>query len=504
MFEPFLDALPIVFQWQNIAAMIGGLVAGIVIGALPGLTATMAIAVLLPLTFTMQPLVALGMMAGIYNGTMYGSAIPAVLLRIPGTPAAVATTFDGYPMAKKGEAGSALQVAVASSSVGGMASGLALMILTPPLSLITLAFGPPEVFWVAVLGLTCVAMLVGDDPLKGIISMLIGLFLATVGIDQVTGYERFTFGSVHMLHGFHIVVVLIGLYAMPPAIQMAEQSIRAGLGGVMPDVGKPARGMLSTMSLWATWLRASVIGIMVGIIPGAGGNVAAFIAYAEVKRNAKDPSSFGKGNPAGVAAAECANNADNAASLIPALTFGIPGSVVAALILGGLLVHGLQPGPQLFREAPDVVYGFMLQMFLTAAMLPIFGGLIATRLFAHALRLPRALLMPIIVAFTVLGCYLIQNSLVDVFLMLGFGVLGYFMERLNIPLAPATLGVILGTLAEWNFRLSLILGRGSPEILYTRPISQVLIVLCLLILLYPVIRAVILRRRAARAETRAE
>ncbi len=502
MFEPFLDALPIVFQWQNLAAMVGGLVAGIVIGALPGLTATMAIAVLLPMTFTLQPLVALGMMAGIYNGVMYGSAIPAVLLRIPGTPAAVATTFDGYPMARKGEAATALQVAVASSAVGGMASGLALMILTPPLSLITLAFGPPEVFWVAVLGLTSVAMLVGHDPLKGIISMALGLFLATFGIDQVTGHERFTFGSVHMLHGFHIVVVLIGLYAVPPAIQMAEQSIRGGLGAVLPEMGKPAHSIWATISLWATWVRSSLIGIIVGIIPGAGGNVAAFIAYAEAKRNAKDPASFGKGNPAGVAAAECANNADNAASLIPALTFGIPGNVVAALILGGLLVHGLQPGPQLFRDAPDVVYGFMLQMFLTAAMLPIFGGLIATRLFAQALRLPRALLMPIILSFTVLGCYLIQNSIVDVYLMLGFGVLGYVMERLDIPLAPATLGVILGTLAEWNFRLSLILGRGSPEILFTRPISQILIVMCVAFLLYPVIRALITRRRAAAAAER--
>jgi putative tricarboxylic transport membrane protein len=501
MFEPFLQALPVILQWQNLAAMVAGVVSGILIGALPGLTAAMAIAVLLPLTFTMEPLVALGMMAGIYNGVMYGSAIPAVLLRIPGTPAAIATVFDGYPMARKGHAGAALQVAVASSAVGGMASGLALMLLTPPLSLITLAFGPPEVFWVAVLGLTSVAMLVGDDPLKGLISMAIGLLLATVGIDQVTGHERFTFGSVHLLHGFHIVVVLIGLYALPPAIAMAEEAARGALQAVLPNVEKPPHNIFSTLRYWAVWVRSSLIGIIVGIIPGAGGNVAAFLAYSETKRYAKDPESFGKGNPAGVAAAESANNADNAASLIPALTFGIPGSVVAALILGGLLIHGLQPGPQLFRDAPDVVYGFMLQMFLTAAMLPIFGGLIATRLFAQALRLPRSLLMPIIIAFTVIGCYLIQNSIFDVYLMLGFGVLGYFMEKLKIPLAPATLGVILGTMAEWNFRLSLILSRDNYAIFFTRPISQVLIVLCLAILLYPMIRAALGRWRAARAGT---
>jgi putative tricarboxylic transport membrane protein len=501
MFEPFLQALPIVLQWQNLAAMVAGVISGILIGALPGLTAAMAIAVLLPLTFTMEPLVALGMMAGIYNGVMYGSAIPAVLLRIPGTPAAIATVFDGYPMARKGQAGAALQIAVASSAVGGMASGLALMLLTPPLSLITLAFGPPEVFWVAVLGLTSVAMLVGDDPLKGLISMAIGLLLATVGIDQVTGHERFTFGSVHLYAGFHLVVVLIGLYALPPAILMAEEAARRGLQAVLPNVEKPPQNIFSTFRYWAVWVRSSLIGIIVGIIPGAGGNVAAFLAYSETKRNAKDPETFGKGNPAGIAAAESANNADNAASLIPALTFGIPGSVVAALILGGLLIHGLQPGPQLFRDAPDVVYGFMLQMFLTAAMLPIFGGLIATRLFAQALRLPRSLLMPIIIAFTVIGCYLIQNSIFDVYLMLGFGVLGYFMEKLKIPLAPATLGVILGTMAEWNFRLSLILSRDNYAIFFTRPISQVLIVLCLAILLYPMIRAALGRWRAARAGT---
>ena len=500
MFEPFLQALPVVLQWQNLAAMVAGTVMGILIGALPGLTAAMAIAVLLPLTFTMEPLVALGMMAGLYNGAMYGSAIPAVLLRIPGTPAAIATVFDGYPMAQKGEAGKALQVAVVSSAVGGMASAIALMLLTPPLSLVTLAFGPPEIFWVAVLGLASVAMLVGDDPLKGLISMALGLLLATVGLDQVTGHARFTFGQPELLEGFHLVVVLIGLYALPPALMMAEEAVRRGMMATMPKVERPPEGILSTFRYWGVWVRASIIGIIVGIIPGAGGNVAAFLSYGEAKRNAKDPSSFGKGNPAGVAAAECANNADNAASLIPALTFGIPGSVVAALILGGLLIHGLQPGPQLFRNAPDVVYGFMLKMFLTAAMLPLFGGILATRLFAHALRLPRSLLMPIIVAFTVIGCYLIQNSLFDVYLMLAFGVLGYCMEKLGIPLAPATLGVILGTMAEWNFRLSLIIARGDASVFVTRPISQVLMVLCILILAYPLIRALVARRRAARSD----
>jgi len=488
MIDAFVHAFLGILTWPNLLAMVAGTVGGILVGALPGLTAAMGVAVLLPLTFTLDPLIGLGMMAGVYNGAIYGGAIPAILLRIPGTPAAIATTFDGYPMTQGGHAGPALQVAAASSAVGGMMSAIALMTLAPPLSLVTLAFGPPEMFWVGVFGLISISVLLGDDAVKGLISAAIGLLIAMVGIDPMTGHERFTFGNIHLVSGFNIVVLLIGLYALPPAIMLAEEAVVRGIDSAILRFSSEALPIRRLLKLWVTWLRSSIIGIIVGILPGAGGNIAAFIAYNEDKRTSSDPDSYGKGNPSGVAAAECANNADNAAAMIPALTLGVPGSIVAALIMGGLLVQGMQPGPQLFRENPDVVYGFMIQMFLTAAMLFVFGGLLFARYFAQVLRIPQVVLMPMIIALTVIGVYVINNSIFDLYVVLGFGLLGYAMERLGIPLAPATLGLILGGMVESNFRRSLLLSQGDWTIFVSRGVSLTVIALIVLLLAYPLLR----------------
>jgi putative tricarboxylic transport membrane protein len=498
MLGPLIDALPGVLQWQNLAAMSVGTVAGILVGALPGITTAMSIAILLPLTFALDPLVALGLIAGIYNGAMYGAAIPAILLRIPGHGTAIVTTLDGYPMAQRGQAGYALQVAMVSSAIGGIMSAIALILIAPPLTVLALAFGPPEVFWLAVLGLSSVAMLLGSDPIKGWISMAIGLLLASVGIDAVTGYERFTFDVVHLVDGFHLVVVLIGLFALPPLAALAEEAFmpHIQIGGIA--MTRSVARVRDLFRFWPQWLRGSIIGILVGVVPGAGGNIAAFISYFEAKRTAADPGSFGKGNPDGVAAAETATNADNAAALIPALTLGIPGNVIAALILSGLLIHGLQPGPQLFRNNPDIVYGFMLQMLFTSAMIFVFGGFAATRFFARVLQIPNAILVPSVAGLTVVGVYLVNNSIFDLYLMLGFGLLGYVMQKLAIPLAPATLGLILGGMADYNLRTSLLLAGGSPMILFNRGLSQVLIVLCLLVTIYPLARNLLVRARRAR------
>ncbi|WP_316980077.1 tripartite tricarboxylate transporter permease [Shumkonia mesophila] len=484
MIDALVHAMSGVLAWQNLLAMVAGTIGGILVGALPGLTAAMGVAVLLPLTFTMDPLVGLGMMAGVYNGAIYGGSIPAILLRIPGTPAAIATTFDGYPMTQQGRAGQALQVAAVSSAVGGMMSAIALIALAPPLSMVTLAFGPSEMFWVGVFGLTSISVLLGEDTIKGLISAAIGLLIAMVGVDPMTGHERFTFGSINLVSGFNIVVLLIGLYALPPAIMLAEEAVVQGIDRAVLRFSGKTLPVRQLFGLWATWLRSSIIGIIVGILPGAGGNIAAFISYNEEKRTSHDPSSFGKGNPAGVAASECANNADNAAAMIPALTLGVPGSIVAALIMGGLLVQGLQPGPQLFRENPDIVYGFMIQMFLTAAMLFVFGGLVFARFFAQVLRIPRVVLMPMIIALTVIGVYVINNSTFDLYVVFGFGLLGYAMERLNIPLAPATLGLILGDMVESNLRRSLLLSQGDWTIFVSHGVSQIIIAVIVLLLAY--------------------
>jgi putative tricarboxylic transport membrane protein len=488
MWEGLIHAVPGVLAWHNVLAMVAGTIAGIVIGALPGLSATMGIAVLIPLTFGMEPLVALGMIAGIYNGAMYGGAIPAVLLRIPGTPAAVATTFDGFPMAQRGDAARALQISCLSSAVGGSASALALMLLAPPLVTVTLLFGPSEYFWVALFGLASVSVLLGKDPVKGLIAACFGLLLGTVGIDSVSGHERFTFNDMNLTGGFHIVVLLTGLYALPPILNLAEEAAKRNASEGLAVLRATAGLFHQWTSFLGTWLRSSLIGIMIGILPGAGGSLAAFISYNEAKRASKHPETFGTGEPLGVAAAECGNNADNAAALIPALTLGVPGSAVTAVILGGLLVHGLQPGPGLFRDHADTVYGFMIQMLLTSIMLVFFGGVLASRVFAQVLRIPAALLAPVVLALCVVGVYSVQNSVFDVYLMFGFGLIGYAMDRFGFPLAPVVLGVVLGTMAEMNLRLALIIAQGDVWHLFRSTVSQIIIALTLLVLLLPVLR----------------
>lgn len=488
MYGSLVDALPGVLSWMNLAAVVIGVIAGICVGALPGLSATMAISVLIPFTFGMDPLVALGMMAGIYNGAMYGGSIPAILLRIPGTPAAVATSFDGYPMAQQGRGGYALQVAVVSSAIGGVASAIVLMLLAPPLAKVTLLFGPAEIFWVAVFGMSAIVFLLGGDILKGLISACFGIFVSLVGADTITGYDRYTFGHLELLDGINIVVLLVGLYALPPAIALLEEereldTTNAGRLNTV-SIWKAIPGMLK---YWKTWLRSSVIGVFIGILPGAGGSMAAFLSYNEAKRNSRHPERWGQGEPEGVAAAETSNNADTASALIPALTLGIPGTAVAAVMLGGLLIHGLQPGPMLFRDNPDIVFGFMWQFLFAAVLLVALGGSLATNSFAQVLKLPRPLLGAIIIALVFVGVYSINGRMFDVYLMLGFGMVGYFMDKLKFPLPPVVLGLILGGFAEQNLRLALRIGGGDAMALAASNTSKVIIVLTLGVILMPLI-----------------
>ncbi|WP_142850020.1 tripartite tricarboxylate transporter permease [Telmatospirillum sp. J64-1] len=499
MLDAFLHAIPAALHWTSVLGMVVGTIAGILIGALPGLNPVMAIALLLPLTYGMDPLTALALVAGIYNGSMYGGAIPAILLRIPGTPAAIATTFDGHPMARRGDAGHALSVACWSSAIGGMASAIALLTLAPLLSLVTLAFGPAEYFWVAVFGLASIAVLVGGDPLKGLISAALGLLIGMVGVDQVSGQARYTFDSLYLLSGFELIVVLVGLYALPPVMEMAEARGGDLLRGASLKF-KSAISFLSALrSHWKTWTRSSLIGIAVGILPGAGGNIAALLSYNEAKRSSKDPESYGKGNPDGVAAAECGNNADNASAMIPALTLGIPGNLIAALILGALMIHGLQPGPRLFHDAPDVVYGFMIQLFVTSALLLLLGGLLATRLFAQVLRLPSQVLVPLVLVLMAIGVYTVNGRVSDLYVMLGFGLLGYILEKLDFPLAPIILGLLLGPMAEQNFRLAMMISRDDWTVFLTRPISLGIAILTALVLLMPLLRRINPLRRKKQA-----
>ncbi|KJS41463.1 tripartite tricarboxylate transporter permease [Roseovarius sp. BRH_c41] len=484
----FVDATTAVFAVGPLLAMFGATLLGVLIGALPGLNPVMAIALLLPLTYSMEPLVALAMVAGIYNGSMYGGAIPAILLRIPGTPASIATTFDGFPMAERGEAAKALKVACWSSAIGGIASAVALMTMGPLLARVTLFFGPAEYFWIAMFGMASVGVMVGSDAVKGILAATLGLLIGTMGIDSLSGQPRFTFGQTWLLGGPDLIVVLVGLYALPPVLQLAEKCDLRGLSSAqlrleaVPFAKGELRGFVPT------WLRSSFIGIGVGILPGAGGNIAAFLSYNAARNASDEPETFGKGNPQGVAAAECGNNADNAASMIPALSLGIPGNVVAALVLSALTIHGLQPGPQLFHQNPVLVGGFMVEMLLTSVLILLVGGVTATRMFAQIQRLPGVLLVPSILVLMCVGVYVINGRPIDLWVMLLAGLAGYVLEKVNIPLAPIILGMILGPMAEQSVRRALLISRGDPTELLTRPLSAVLAFATLGMIVWPMLK----------------
>ena len=496
MVEPLLNALGFILEWQNVLAMLAGVICGVVFGAVPGLTSGMAVALLLPLTYGMSPMVALAAIAGIHNGGSYGGAIPAILLRIPGSPAAIITSEDGYPMAQKGLAAQALRIAVVSSSLGGMISAVVLMLFAPILAEMALAFGHPELFWVNLFGLLSVAVLLGDDPIKGLLATGFGLVIGMVGIEQVSGQERFTAGIIELATGIPLVVMAVGLYALPPAWRMAERAVITGITSKdLNFKGKSRFSQWPWAELVPAWIRSSIMGVIAGILPGVGGIIGGFVAYGQTKRVSKDPDSFGKGNPVGVAVAECANNADNAASMIPTLTLGIPGSGFAAWILAALIVHGLHPGPELFKASANIVYGYMWAMFFTSAMLIFVGGLMFSKLFANVLRLPQVLLTPVIMCLTLIGIYCLQNSIFDVYLALIFGFIGYAMQRLKIPAPPVILGLVLGPKIESTLVISLVLGHGSWSILWTRPICQVMIGIILLMLLFPTIKKTFKRLR---------
>lgn len=488
MFEPLFDALPAIFAWPQVIAMVLATGAGIVIGALPGLSATMGVALLIPFTFGMHPLTALAAMAGMYNGAIYGGSIAAILLNIPGTPAAVCTTLDGHPMAKRGDGVLALQTAVISSAVGGSLSALSLMFVAPYLAALALRFGPAEYFWVAVLGLSTIASFLSGSTIKGLLSGMLGLLVSTAGTDAITGATRFDFGTSYLLDGVPTLVALIGLFSIPEVFAILE---RSGAQQQNANISlKAAKGWdwtKDTARSWGIWLRSSAIGVVVGMMPGAGANIAAFISYNDARQRAKNGDEFGTGALEGVVASETANNAVTASALAPMLTFGVPGNAVAAVMIGGLMIHGLQPGPNLFVKEPTVVYGLMWAMFITNFIMLGFG-MVGSRLFAQCLRIPPTLMAAAIAVLSAVGTYSINNSVSDVYAMLACGFVGVVMLRLRIPVAPAVLGLILGGMAEDELRRALILA-DSPLDLFTRPLSMLLVALTVLSLAYPVYKA---------------
>jgi putative tricarboxylic transport membrane protein len=493
-----LEGLLHVFTWQNLLAAFAGTLLGMMFGALPGLTATMGIALLVPLTFGMPADSGLIMLTAVYGAAVYGGSIPAILLHTPGTPAGAATSLDGYQMTLKGQGGRALGISAVSSATGGMLSAVALLLIAPPLATFSLRFGPAEFVWVAVFGLTIIASLARGSMLKGLISGGLGLLIGTIGIDPFTGQRRFTFGFAELFDGIAIVPALIGLFSFSQAMILAEERwaptaraiLRFGWRECIPKLREYLR-------LLPLILRSAGLGTFVGMLPGAGGDIASWVAYSEARRYSKKRDQFGTGIPEGVAAPEAANNAVTGGSLIPLLTLGIPGSAAAAVLLGGLLVQGLIPGQRLFIDHGVITYAVIFSFFVANIMMMVLG-LLGAGVFQRINQVPVPVLIVLIVALSVIGAYALQNSLFDVWMLLLFGVIGYLMRRLGFMPAAMVLGMILAPVLERGLRQGLSIGRGQLSFFWASPISKVLIALTLLSLLAPLLleRLTVGRKRA--------
>jgi putative tricarboxylic transport membrane protein len=476
----------------NILMAIAGVMVGILIGALPGVGPPSGVAMLLPLTFGMDPTSGIIMLAALYAGTMYGGTITAVLINTPGESASVVTCLDGYQMALQGRAGAALGIAAIGSFIAGTVGVVLLMLVSPLLAKWALSFGPPETFALMLLGLTTVTLLAGEDPLKAYISMMFGLMLAMVGFDIISGDARFGFGIIEMMDGIDFLPVAIGLFGLGEVLAGAEQK---GGNQVMTKVK-----LRDVLPRWADivrvrWsiARGTVMGFLVGILPGAGPTVASFMAYTVEKKVSKTPERFGKGAIEGVAAPESANNAGATAAMVPMLTLGIPGSATTAIMLGGLMMWGLRPGPMLFEKNPQFVWGLIASQYIANVLLLILSTLFIP-LFVRAVRIPYSILMPLIVVFCVTGAYSLKNNLWDVGTMLVFGVVGYLMKKLGYSPAALVLALVLGPLAERALRQSLIISDAGIGIFFMRPISGVLMALALAAIAVPMARTFLSRK----------
>ncbi len=481
------EVVGVLIQPHMMAIIIGGVLVGNLVGCMPGLTATMALAVLLPITYYIPISTALLLMGSIYVGAIRGGGIPAILLNVPGTPSDIATTFDGFPLAQKGLARRALMMSVFASVMGGLIGNIFLAFLAPPLARVSLRFGPPEFFWLCILGITIMVSIAEESLCKGLISGFIGLLITTVGVSPLGGETRFTLGFPQLAGGVPMIVGLIGLYCIPRVLELAQEKgeevdkiiIKGSLHGEMAWV----------IRKWFSGFQgiiSSLIGVFIGILPGAGGNIAGIMAYNQIKRMDKHPEEFGKGRIEGVLAAETANNAEVSGSLIPALTFGIPGSPPAAIMLGAILVQGLRPGAKLFTEHAMDMYILIGGIFF--ANIALLLVMYLSPIYSKILRVPREMLAVLIAVMSVVGTFAIRGNFADVIVMCILGIGMYFGRKLGFPTAPAVLGIVLGRLAEEGLTQSMMIAKARGGLLpyfFGRPITVTLIIFILFFLTWP-------------------
>lgn len=484
----WLDAVATVFSFSTLFIILVGTLFGIIMGCIPGMSSSMAVAIIVPFTFTMDPALGIILLAAIYCASVYGGSISAILLNTPGTPAGAATVLDGYPLTQQGKSGKALGVSAVASGIGGIISALILMTAAPILAQQALRFGSPEYFAVSIFGISIVSSLGGKNPIKGLIAGALGILIATVGMDPINGFPRFTMGSPSLVAGFELIPVLIGLFSASQAFVLIRDALKYESTGTISEVsGNILPTFKEITKLLPNISRSSLIGTFIGIIPGIGGDPAAFIAYNEAMRWSKHPENFGKGAIEGVAAPEASNNAVTGGALIPLLTLGIPGNTVTAILIGGLLIHGLRPGPMLFQEHGDVVYALFISL-IVSNLLFMAIGLFGVKYFSFILKVPNRILGPIILLLSVVGSYAISNNYHDIWIMLLFGVIGYIFRQMGVPSTPIVLAIILGPLAEESYRQALLQSGGSVSIFFTRPISAIFLIIAIVSFLTPFIR----------------
>jgi putative tricarboxylic transport membrane protein len=501
LFEFLLPAAQLFFTVKNLLAVSGGLFIGIVIGAIPGLNVPMAVALLLPMTFYMDPVTGLSLLIGVYKGGTYGGSISAILINTPGAPAAAATVLDGYPMAMQGKAGKALRAAIYGSVVGEFIADVVLITVAAQIATVALKFGPNEKFSLVVFALSTISVISGGNVLKGVAAGLLGLFLKTVGLDPITSCDRFTLGIFELEGGIPFLPLLIGVFAVSEFLAQAGKKIFPGrTEQVIPLSRNKADNYVSWKEFrenLRTILRSTFIGLGIGALPGSGSAIAAFVSYGAAKNASRHPEEFGKGSLEGVFAPETGNNAVCGGALIPLLTLGIPGDAITAILAGVLLVHGLIPGPDLFVKSGDIVYAVFLGL-IVGNILHLFIASLGLRLFIKLLSVNRAFLFPAVIVICLAGAYTGDSSIFDVYLMTIFGVFGYIMKKFDFPVAPLIMGYILEPLLEISLVQALILNRDSVLPFFSRPIS----LFFLLLAGFFVLRSFYPRKRLEGKETR--
>ncbi|MGW5880308.1 tripartite tricarboxylate transporter permease [Nocardiopsis terrae] len=486
MLDQLLHGFGIALTPQNLLFVLIGVLAGTVIGILPGLGPMSAIALMIPIAYGMEPTSAIIMLAGVYYGAIFGGSTSSILLNAPGVAGTVATSFDGYPMALRGRAGKALAIAAISSFVGGTIGVVGLMAIAPGLASFAVSFGPTEYFALMVLGLTAVVSLGGNNLVKGLISAVVGVMVALVGIDSQTAIVRYTFDLPELYEGVEFLIVALGVFALAEVLVMLN---RRGQGGARRGVTSLRLSGRELGRIAPPTLRSSVLGFFTGVLPGAGATVASFLSYSMEKKIARDGDTFGQGNPKGVAAPEAANNAAAVGSFVPLMTLGVPGSGTTAILLGALLVLGVTPGPTMLADNPDMFWGVVASMYVGSVVLLVLN-LPLIPVFAKVLNTPRAVLVPLVVVFCVVGVYGLSFSVFDLGLLAAFGAVGFLMRRNGFPAAPLILGLILGGLMETNMRRALQISGGDWGVFASEPISAGLLAVALLSLLPALVRAV--------------